>query len=846
MTKAWWIFWSAIVCLCGKVQAQPERFYLTSAVTQNNFTRTNWKFRRVGEKEWKPATVPGTVHTDLWKNNMIPDPFAGDNEKKIQWIEKEDWEYKATFRIPREPSEIQEYNPVLVFEGLDTYAKVTLNGSPLLEVNNMFRTWKAPVGSLLKAGENELSVRFYSASDSGFALRKQLPHTLPGEEKVFTRKAQYQYGWDWGPRFVTAGIWKNVYLDFQTQPQIDTLFIHTQKLSPEKALMKGEFSCIFPEKNRYPETLFYLRDEKGKVLYSQSLSPGNPPVTGNFTFEIQNPEVWQPEKPVLIPLTATLESNTESGKRIVFCRKELKIGIQQSQLVQEADSKGKSFYLTLNGKPVFIKGANWIPAHSFPTEVKREDYLRLLLSAKQANINLLRVWGGGYYEDDVFYELCDSLGIMVWQDFMFACAMYPGDAEFLSNVKAEATEQIIRLRNHPCIVLWCGNNEIDEGWHNWGWQKVHLYSRQDSQKIWSDYLKVFEEMLPGLISAYDVRPYHPSSPANGWGRDKAYTEGDVHYWGVWWGLKDYKMYGEKVGRFVSEYGMQGFPDWETVKQFAGPEDLRLKSPAFRNHQKHPTGFLNLKVYTHMEYRSSQNLRKYAYTTQLMQADAIRTAILAYRRAKPYCMGTIYWQFNDCWPVISWSGMDFYGRYKALQYAVKEAYAPVAISALKEKDELCVYVLSDVKEPLKVEQKVSMMDFEGKVISFPFTDTREVPAEVSTIAFRVKLPQTPKNRPYFVLITSIITGTNYTDTLMTTFLSEKPNNIRFPNPRFSLSESSGQIRLISEQFAKGVHLYVKDRYVFFEKNYFDLPANIPVLIPLPKGVTLDEIEVESYR
>ncbi len=509
---------------------------------------------------------------------------------------------------------------------------------------------------------------------------------------------------------------------------------------------------------------------------------------------------------------------------------------------------GKSFYLSVNGVPTFIRGANWIPAHSFPSAVTKSDYLNLLLSAKQANINLLRVWGGGYYEDDVFYELCDSLGIMVWQDFMFACAMYPGDAEFLSNVKAEATEQIIRLRNHPCIVLWCGNNEIDEGWHNWGWQKVHLYSRQDSQKIWSDYLKVFEEMLPELVSNYDSRSYHPSSPANGWGREKAYTEGDVHYWGVWWGLKDYKMYEEKVGRFVSEYGMQGFPDWETVKTFTNPDLLSLKSPEFRNHQKHPTGFFNLSTYVKRDYKVSRQLRKYAYTTQLLQADAIRTAIEAHRRAKPYCMGTIYWQLNDCWPVISWSGLDYNGYWKALHYTVRDAYAPVLISAVLQSDSLYVYGVSDLSEKTSVDWAVNYTGLDGKEIVAGTLGEEILAENASVLLFKTKLPTSLNPKKSLIVVNAKVRSQTHSDSVCKVIVLEKPKDIVFPIPHFSLNndQNSGQIRLSSDQFAKGVHLYVKNRYVFFEKNYFDLPANTPVLIPLPNGVTLEEIEVESYR
>jgi beta-mannosidase len=350
----------------------------------------------------------------------------------------------------------------------------------------------------------------------------------------------------------------------------------------------------------------------------------------------------------------------------------------------------------LNGKPTFIKGANWIPSDNFlPRAKKLKRYEQLIKAAKEANINMLRVWGGGVYEDDEFYDLCDKYGIMVWQDFMFAGALYPADPSFLQNIQEEVRYQVRRLRHHPSIVLWCGNNEIEEAWFNWGWQKQHNYSAQDSIKLWIDYKKIFHELIPRILKEEDPdRPYWPSSPSLGWGRDSAYKKGDVHYWGVWWGKEPVEKYNEKVGRFISEYGMQGIPDMKTIKQFSLPQDWDTSSAVMKTHQKHPFGWENIKYYIEQKFRTPKTFEDLVYVSQLMQADAIKTAIEAHRRAKPVTMGTLFWQWNDCWPVTSWSAVDYYGRKKALFYEVKRAFKDTVLLLHKKENRLQIKLDND--------------------------------------------------------------------------------------------------------------------------------------------------------
>ncbi|MCU7548795.1 hypothetical protein OCK74_06680 [Chitinophagaceae bacterium LB-8] len=536
-----------------------------------------WKFKETTSQEWLPAIIPGTVHTDLLKNRRIHDPFYRDNESKVQWVSQKDWEYQVSFDV--EKSLLSKKHLELVFEGLDTYADVYLNDRLILQANNMFRTWVVDVKQFVRNEKNRLLVHFYSAEHKVDSLAKAaLPLVRPSDNnRHYVRKAQYHFGWDWGPRLITCGIWRNVKL-------------------------------------------------KGWDL----------PETENVS--------WKK------PLNNKIE------------------------LIQKPDSVGRSFYFTVNGQPVFMKGANWIPADVFLPRVTKAKYRELLVAAKEANINMLRVWGGGIYEDDAFYDQCDSLGIMVWQDFMFAGAMYPGDDAFMENVKQEVIDNIKRLRHHHCIVVWCGNNEMDEAWHNWGWQKQFNISKEDSTLLWNDYKKLFQEMLPQLVQEYDgTRPYISTSPMHGWGRKQSMTEGDSHYWGVWWGLEPIEKYKEKVPRFMSEYGMQAMPNWETITRFSLPQDWDTSSVVMKVHQKHPTGYRNLAVYLVQNGYKPATFKAFVDATQDIQKKALATAITAHMDAAPYCMGTLFWQFNDCWPVASWSVVDYYGNKKKAYYTVKQLF-----------------------------------------------------------------------------------------------------------------------------------------------------------------------------
>ena len=572
---------------------------------------TNWQFYHAKNNKWYKATVPGTIHTDLLNNKLIPDPYYRDNESKLQWIGETDWQYKTVFDIPED--EFSAKNIELIFDGLDTYADVYLNGKMILHADNMFREWSIDVKKLVHRKKNELLIQFRSAQKVVDSIAKTiLPLVLPDNPRVYARKAQYHFGWDWGPKFVTCGIWKKITLS-----------------------------------------------------------------TWNYTTK----------------RVATVSTNN-------------------IKLVQQKDSTGTSFYFEEGGKPIYCKGANWIPADMFVTRIKKADYRKMLISAKNANMNMLRVWGGGIYEADDFYDLCDSLGIMIWQDFMFAGGMVPGDDHFFNNVKEEVKYQLGRLRHHPCIVLWCGNNEIDEAWNNWGWQQQFNLHGNDSAKIYSDYKRFFNDSLKKWVDEFDgTRPYITTSPMHGWGHNESFIEGDSHYWGTWWGLEDWESFKTKTGRFISEYGMQAMPNMNTINSFTRPEEQNLQSPVIQAHQKANEGFKKLDHYLTRYFIDSVKLSKlsfadYTYLTQCLQYYFLKNSIAVHRSKYPVNMGTLVWQLNDCWPVASWSITDYSRQPKAAWYAVKEAY----------RDDVLPVIDTIVPKDLHLEKAVVLVTLIGNTIT----------------------------------------------------------------------------------------------------------------------------------
>jgi len=711
---------------------------------------TNWKFRETGEQNWHPAKVPGVVHTDLLANGLIPDPFIGTNEDSVQWIEDTKWQYRTSFKISSEQYNFQNID--LLFDGLDTYAEVFLNGASILKANNMFRKWRLNVKNNLLIGENELRIVFTPPIAKNRAQLENLAYTLPAGSETrkwqvspFTRKAGYQFGWDFAPRLVTMGIWQGVYLDFWDGARIEDVVFVANEITLNRADYTA-YLTVYSENEKADYTIRIL-DHRKKISLNEGVN------TVAIDFSIDQPKLWWPNgwgAPHLYDVPIKL---AKAG--VILDSLNQRLGIRTIELVREDDDLGKSFYFMVNGEKLFAKGANWSPLSSFPSSIADTVYQNRIRDVKDANMNMLRVWGGGIYERDLFYDLCDENGILVWQDFMFANSMYPGDDDFVENVKEEVEQQIKRIRIHPSLALWNGNNEIDVAWKNWGWQQQYAYSADDSANIRLDYEKLFQGIIPDLVNQFDPgRSYTPTSPLSNWGANGNFNSGSMHYWGVWHGADSFEDYKTNVGRFMAEYGFQSFPDIRTTTYYAG-KDFNLDSSV--SHQKSYIGNGLITKESEKHFGRAKDTNDFIFKSQQTQALALKLAIEAHRLNKEKCGGTLFWQLNDCWPGPSWSVIDYFGRKKLAYNIVKDRFKPVILVIENEENDFSISVVNDLLQDaqgiLKLElfrSNDSRIWVSEKEIHIPKNGKREIYRS----DIRKLLDGMPKQEVYLMLTLSV--------------------------------------------------------------------------------------------
>ncbi len=701
----------------------------------------DWRFRLVpgdaqlgahrDAADWHAATVPGSVHTDLFANKLIPDPYVGAPEAGLQWIGLADWEYEGRFEV--DAATLQRKHVALVFEGLDTFATVELNGRKILDADNYFRTWRVPVDGQLKAQGNELRIVFRSP------IRKLLPQVLAMPNKIagnypspygdepkdamtgnFVRKPGYHYGWDWGPRYVTAGIWRPIRLESWNDTRIADFVAHTKALDEKHADLELALS-VASDVAQHAKVEVDVVDPDGKrvdTLHRDSeLKAGDNVVS--LQVGIDKPRRWWPagygEQARYRFVARVVDARGETAKA------EQRTGLRTVELRRDKDTDGgQGFAFVVNGVPVFAKGANAIPFDAFPARVTRERLRRDLQAARDANMNMVRNWGGGYYESDDFFDLTDELGLLVWQDFMFGGGMPPAyDPAFRANVVAEARDNVRRLRHHPSIVLWNGNNEEETAWKDWGHRKKLVEADPVfAAKVWQGYVDLFGHDLRQVVAEEGLGvPYWSSSPSNDLDEKANDSKrGDKHYWDVWGGPAHPPVaYLDETPRFMSEFGLQAWPAQPTVDAFARRDEQAVDGPVIRAHQKFMAGEGNtrLMLYVEREYGKPRDFADFIYLSQVMQADGIELAALHHRASRPYTMGSLYWQLNDVWPGASWSSVDYYGRWKALHYHARRFFAPVAVAALRKDGTTTVSLLNDRNKALKGELRLRVFDMDGK-------------------------------------------------------------------------------------------------------------------------------------
>jgi len=801
-----------------------------------------WKMRETGSEKYYDAKVPGCNYLDLLDSGVIKDPFIGVNEKEYLWVAEKDWEYARDFICSEDLLKFDRIE--LVMDCLDTLASVFLNDSLILTANNAHRKYAVDIKPFLVKGGNTVKVIFlspvnYIREGQRIANYPKNSNGLDGIPHI--RKPQCHFGWDWGPVLPPSGISGNIFIKAVNKAKIIDVRV-VQEHFQNKVRLDVEIINEILNKEDDLINKIKVTSPDGKVIEASAVIKDEKVVA---SFEIENPEIWEANgmsKRDTQPLYQ-VEAQTVY-KNEVLDEKSLKVGLRTLSLNTTPDKWGHNFQFVVNGIPVFARGANWIPADSFYTKLTKEKVDYLVRSARDANMNMLRVWGGGYYESDDFYEACDKYGIMVWQDFGFACMPYDFDNdEFIKNLKEEVTDNVIRLRNHPSLALWSGNNEIELICKLWLYKRHFINSAE----------KFFYRILPEWVEILDgITPYWYGSPSSGRYLYKVNSDkfGDTHLWQVWHGLKPYNYYRRRFSRFCSEFGFESIPDIETVEGFAKEKDYDMDSEVMKNHQKCKSGNSKILFYMTTRFRIPKKFSDLVYLSQISQTECVRDATEHFRRNMNRCNGALFWQLNDCWPVNSWSSIDYNGRWKALQYEARKFNAPVALSIDDKGSVMKVSVTNDTIEHFSGTFNWKVITFDGKVLDGGSSEINAIPLS-SDIIFEKDFKEAVKDG----LEKKSVFICDLNGDLMTrrTALFVKEKDAEFIKPHYSteseINDGKAIIRIKSDTFAKFVMVKVKGVNTPLSDNYFDLIPNEEKIITVDaKGLTAQDIKVSllSYN
>lgn len=690
----------------------------------------DWEMYHPVQKTWLPFGQAGTVQEFLWHKGELPDPFDGENEAKYQWIEDHAWQFRSKFFLNEAFYNAEEL--VLDIPNLDTYAQIYLNGKLLAKTDNFFIQYRFVLEPKdLICGYNQIEIRidppisYHAQTNQYKAFTYPSPNDV-GAVKVasLTRKPQYHFGWDWAPRLNTIGFAYPITLDVQPQLGVAYLLVNTLEIKEDEARLELKGALL----------------GDGKVLRCSSTYFKDFQIAQQEDFKLEhslmNPQLWWPKGQGAQHIYEdTLRFYDAQGELVL--EHPFSFGIRTAALIQEKDEWGTSFAFQINGRNIFAKGANVIPPGIFAGPALDSAYVALVPQMQAAHFNMVRIWGGGMYAPDAFMEACDRAGIMVWHDFMFACAMYPGDKPFLDLVTKEIKQQIPRLAAHPSLVYFNGNNEVDVAWHNWGFQAQYNLQEHAQQEIELAYIDLFQKVLPLQVQTITNSsiPYVHTSPLSNWGKDEYFDHGTMHYWGVWHGKDPMTDFGTKIGRFNAEYGFQSFPEPSSIKRFAQEKDQRLHSSVMQAHQKSYVGNGMIEKHAKTYYGKAKDFETFIYYSQLTQRKAVSMAIAGHRSDAPRSMGTVYWQLNDCWPAPTWSSLDDHNNWKALHYAVKEDYRAIAVLEQIKDDTHYLVLTSDLPEDTLVTVQLDFYDLDGKLVN---TQRRTYPLRNNTMQVLIAL------------------------------------------------------------------------------------------------------------
>ncbi len=800
-----------------------------------------WKMKRTDENDWLEASVPGSVYNDLLNAGKMKDPFYRDNEYEVLALSGYDYEYKRTFPVD---GDVLEHDEVLLrCEGLDTLCELFINGENILNANNMHRTYEVDIKDIITPGENEIRIVFRSPVEYGLKKNRELyldscADAVPGISHY--RKAHSMSGWDWGPKLPDMGIWRSISVCGYDHARIDDIYI-TQNHSENRVGLDARIRL----KNWSGAELGVLMTVErpdGRMLKKKILTGRQ---EEHIFMDIEDPELWWPNNYGAQPLYRVRISLLH-GEAVIDTSL-MRIGLRTITVKREKDSWGESFYFEVNGQSVFSMGGNYIPEDNILARCGRERTEKLVKSCIEANFNTIRVWGGGYYKEDYFYDLCDEYGLIVWQDHLYACGVYDFNEDFKENITYETIDNVKRLRHHPSLGIWSGNNELEYAWAYWGW------GERFGEKLKSDYTKQFEEYLPALTKELDPNTFYwNSSPSSTGGFDDPNNEniGDMHYWDVWHGRKPITEYRKIFPRFMSEFGLQSFPGLKTVESFTLPEDRNIFSHVMESHQKNGTGNEKIMYYISENFKYPGNFDSLLYVSQLIQAEGMRNAVEHWRRNRGRCMGAIYWQLNDCWPVASWAGIDYFGRWKAVQYAARRFFAPVLASACEEGTAVSLHLSNETGEKLSGKLSWRLVSNTGAVIKSDETDVEMggySTGEIVSLELGDILNSAQKKRETCLEFCYAEKGAAVSGG---TVLFVKSKHFSLLNPRINTEvfeeEDKFIIQVSCKAFARFIELDLKNADAIFGDNIFDLSPSCIKRVEIKKENLSHKLGLEALK
>ncbi|NLT73029.1 MAG: glycoside hydrolase family 2 protein [Chloroflexi bacterium] len=807
----------------------------------------HWQLYKEGQGEPVQATVPGCVHTDLLAAKAIPDPYYRDNELSVLWVGETDWTYRRTFQIA---AELMGHARVLLCcKGLDTVCAVRVNGQVLGTADNMFREWTWDIKGVLHEGENTIEVAFTSPMKYVRARaegQRHLPAWGVGEHKLdsggWIRKEPCNFGWDWGPELATCGIWRDIEIVAYDMARLEDVQILQDHSRPESVTLATVIQA--ETVGQVPLEATATLSLRGTVVAVKTIHMDSG--RGSDTLTVVEPERWWPngmgEQP-LYDLEITLRET--GGATLDCCRK--RIGLRTLELVRKPDQYGESFYFEANGVPFFAKGANWIPDDVFASRMTRERYRLSLQDAVDAHMNMLRVWGGGLYEMDAFYDLCDEMGLCVWQDFVFACATYPTfDPEWMENVRQEAEQNVRRIRHHASLALWCGNNEMEQGLVGDEWT--------DHTMSWADYKPLWDEMLPEIVGRLSRQTaYWPSSPHTPCGNRRDFNNpdcGDAHLWNVWHGKMPFEWYRTCEHRFNSEFGFQSFPEPRTVRGYTRPGDRNITSAVMEHHQRSGIGNTTIMSYMCDWFKLPNSFDMTLWLSQILQGMAIKYAVEHWRRAMPRGMGTLYWQINDCWPVASWSSVDSLGRWKALHYMARQFYAPLLVSGVEDlaRGIVEIHVTSDLRDSAAGEVLWRLTNVRGETLGSG-TEPVDIAPGADTLATTLDLSREVKasgTRELMLWLELVREGQSVSRNYVS-FARPKQLALEKPGLRAEISEiDEGRfsVSLSAERPALWAWISLRDTDARYSDNFVHVVPGSPVEIIVTADSALTRETLES--